>query len=72
MNLAGKVVAITGGFGQLGIAIVQAALAAGAKVAAVDVGPSPADPSALDGALALGHALLALRRPLERIGATAR
>ena len=59
MNLAGKVVAITGGFGQLGIAIVQAALAAGAKVAAVDVGPSPADPSALDGALALGGVDLA-------------
>ena len=54
MNLSGKVVAVTGGFGQLGVAVVQAALAAGAKVAALDVAPSPADPRALDGALVLG------------------
>jgi len=54
MNLSGKVVAVTGGFGQLGVAVVQAALAAGAKVAALDVAPSPADPKALGGALVLG------------------
>jgi NAD(P)-dependent dehydrogenase (short-subunit alcohol dehydrogenase family) len=54
MKLSGKVVAVTGGFGQLGVAVVQAALAAGAKVAALDVAPSPADPQALGGALALG------------------
>ena len=73
MNLAGKVVAITGGFGQLGIAIVQAALAAGAKVAAVDVGASPTDPSALGDALALGGVDLAepaaAARALETVAA---
>lgn len=59
MNLTGKVVAVTGGFGQLGIAIVQAALAAGAQVAAIGVGPSPADPKALGNALVLGGVDLA-------------
>ena len=54
MNLTGKVVVVTGGFGQLGIAVAQAALAAGAKVAALDVAPSAADPKALGSALALG------------------
>ena len=59
MDLTGKVVAVTGGFGQLGIAIVQAALAAGAKAAAIDVGPSPADAKALGNALLLGGVDLA-------------
>ncbi|MGH8117838.1 MAG: SDR family oxidoreductase [Rhodanobacteraceae bacterium] len=36
MSLAGKRVAVTGAFGSLGSAVVQAALAAGAKVAAID------------------------------------
>lgn len=59
MNLSGKVVAITGGFGQLGIAVAQAALAAGANVAALDVAPSPADPKALAHVLTLGGVDLA-------------
>ena len=59
MDLTGKVVAVTGGFGQLGIAVAQAALAAGAHVAALDVGPSPADPKALANVLTLGGVDLA-------------
>ena len=35
-------VAVTGGFGTLGLATVQAALAAGARVAAIDRAPAPA------------------------------
>ena len=52
--LNGKVVAVTGGFGQLGVAVVQGAIAAGARVAALDRAPAPADASVLNGALALG------------------
>jgi NAD(P)-dependent dehydrogenase (short-subunit alcohol dehydrogenase family) len=52
--LNGKVVAVTGGFGQLGAAVVRGAIAAGAKVAALDRAPAPADPSLLNGALGLG------------------
>ena len=54
MMLNGKVVAVTGGFGQLGLAVVRAALDAGARVAALDRAPAPADAAALGGALALG------------------
>ncbi|HET7562519.1 MAG TPA: SDR family oxidoreductase [Rhodanobacteraceae bacterium] len=43
MSLAGKRVAITGAFGSLGAAVVQAALAAGAQVAAIDRADAPAD-----------------------------
>ena len=43
MTLAGKRVAVTGAFGSLGAAVVQAALAAGAQVAAIDRAPAPAD-----------------------------
>lgn len=46
MSLAGKRVAITGAFGSLGAAAVQAALAAGAKVAAIDRADAP--PSGVD------------------------
>lgn len=42
MLLAGKRVAITGAFGSLGAAVVQAALAAGAQVAAIDRADAPA------------------------------
>jgi NAD(P)-dependent dehydrogenase (short-subunit alcohol dehydrogenase family) len=52
--LNGKVVAITGGFGQLGVAVVQGALAAGAKVAALDRAPAPATAVNLGEALVLG------------------
>ena len=43
MSLAGKRIAVTGAFGSLGAAVVQAAVAAGAKVAAIDRAPAPAD-----------------------------
>ncbi|HJP97147.1 MAG TPA: SDR family oxidoreductase [Rhodanobacteraceae bacterium] len=43
MTLEGKHVAITGAFGSLGTAVVEAALAAGAKVAAIDRADPPAD-----------------------------
>lgn len=57
--LQGKIVAVTGGFGQLGLAVVQAALEAGAQVAALDRARLPADGTALAGALALGELDLA-------------
>ena len=59
MVLKGKVVAVTGGFGQLGLAVVQAALEAGARVAALDRAQSPSDPKALGSAFALGDLDLA-------------
>ncbi|MGH8215907.1 MAG: SDR family oxidoreductase [Rhodanobacteraceae bacterium] len=43
MSLKGKRIAITGAFGSLGAAVVEAALAAGAKVAAIDRAEVPAD-----------------------------
>jgi NAD(P)-dependent dehydrogenase (short-subunit alcohol dehydrogenase family) len=73
MDLTNKVVAVTGGFGQLGVAVVQAALAAGARVAALDVAPSPADSNALGSALALGGLDLAepvaVARALDTVAA---
>lgn len=54
MLLNGKVVAVTGGFGQLGVAVVRAAIAAGAKVAALDRAPAPADGVPMGAALPLG------------------
>lgn len=42
MDLEGKAVAITGAFGTLGAAVVHAALAAGARVAAIDHASAPA------------------------------
>ena len=59
MTLQGKIVAVTGGFGQLGVAVVRAALDAGAQVAALDHARQPADAKALAGALALGDIDLA-------------
>jgi NAD(P)-dependent dehydrogenase (short-subunit alcohol dehydrogenase family) len=59
MTLQGKIVAVTGGFGQLGMAVVRAALDAGAQVAALDRAPSPADMAALASVLALGELDLA-------------
>ncbi|MBU6478637.1 MAG: SDR family oxidoreductase [Xanthomonadaceae bacterium] len=46
MSLEGKCVAITGAFGSLGAAVVQAALKAGAQVAAIDRADAP--PAAVD------------------------
>ena len=51
--LKDKVVAVTGAFGQLGAAVVQAALEAGARVAALGHGAPPSDLKALGNALAL-------------------
>ncbi len=59
MTLKGKIVAVTGGFGQLGMAVVQAALEANAQVAALDRARPPADARVLGGALALGELDLA-------------
>jgi len=59
MTLQGKIVAVTGGFGQLGTAVVRAALDARAKVAALDQARAPADTTVLGGALALGEIDLA-------------
>jgi NAD(P)-dependent dehydrogenase (short-subunit alcohol dehydrogenase family) len=42
MMLEGKSIAVTGGFGTLGAAVVRAALAAGARVAAIDRAAAPA------------------------------
>jgi NAD(P)-dependent dehydrogenase (short-subunit alcohol dehydrogenase family) len=50
MNLAGKLVAVTGAFGTLGAAVVLAAQEAGARVAAIDRAAAPA--------IALGDAAL--------------
>jgi len=55
MVLQGRVVAITGGFGQLGLAVAQAALDAGAHVAALDRARVPANAKPLAGTLALGE-----------------
>jgi NAD(P)-dependent dehydrogenase (short-subunit alcohol dehydrogenase family) len=41
MSLAGKRIAVTGAFGSLGAAVVQAALEAGAQVAAIDRAEAP-------------------------------
>ena len=53
MTLRGKAVAITGASGQLGRAVVEAALEAGARVAALDRAPAPAN-ATRDGVLTLG------------------
>ena len=55
MALDGKVVAVTGGFGQLGLAVVQAAHEAGARVAALGRSASPAQVKAPGVSLALVH-----------------
>ncbi len=56
MSLEGKRIAITGAFGSLGAAVVEAALAAGAQVAAIDRVAAPAD---MHDALAIGGVDLA-------------
>jgi NAD(P)-dependent dehydrogenase (short-subunit alcohol dehydrogenase family) len=59
MILQGKVVAVTGGFGQLGMAVAQAALEAGAHVAALDRARVPAETAALARTFAQGDLDLA-------------
>jgi NAD(P)-dependent dehydrogenase (short-subunit alcohol dehydrogenase family) len=59
MTLQGKVVVVTGGFGQLGQAVVRAALDAGAQVAALDRARARADATLPAGAFALGELDLA-------------
>ena len=59
MELQGKIVAVTGGFGQLGLAVVQAARDAGAQVAALDRARVPADVKAVADTLVLGELDLA-------------
>ena len=58
MNFKGKRVAVTGGFGSLGIATVKALQAAGARVAAIDRADAPPEPlgdAALFGGVDLGE-----------------
>ena len=54
MNLSGKRVAVTGGFGALGIATVNALQAAGAGVAAIDRAPGPPAGISIGAAKAFG------------------
>jgi NAD(P)-dependent dehydrogenase (short-subunit alcohol dehydrogenase family) len=71
--MGGRVVVVTGGFGVLGQATVQAALAAGLQVAAIDFAPAPAEASdilALGGVdlTDAGHAAKAMEAVVERFG----
>ena len=54
MDLRGKVVAVTGGFGTLAIAVVRAVQGAGARVAAIDRVAAPVDPRMLNDAMLVG------------------
>ena len=56
MNLKGKRVAVTGGFGALGAATVQALQAAGARVAAIDRADAAPASAALGAAVIFGGA----------------
>jgi len=73
MDLQGKVVAVTGGFGTLASAVVRAALAAGARVAAIDRVAAPAGAGAPEGAMVLGDvdltSLGAAESALSRVAA---
>jgi len=76
MNLQGKVVAVTGGFGSLGVAVVRAARAAGATVAAIDRAARPSGVESLTEAMlldgvdltSLAEAEIALSRVADRFG----
>jgi NAD(P)-dependent dehydrogenase (short-subunit alcohol dehydrogenase family) len=59
MNLQGKRVAVTGAFGSLGAATVQALIAAGARVAAIDRADAPPSRDSLREAIAFGGVDLA-------------
>lgn len=54
MQLQGKSIAVTGAFGSLGTAVVQALLRAGARVAAIDRAETPRDPATFAGATLFG------------------
>src|SRR5689334_15551873 len=54
MNLNGKRVAVTGGFGALGIATVNGLQSAGARVAAIDRAPGPPDGTSIGDAKRFG------------------
>jgi len=73
MSLQAKVVAVTGGFGQLGQAVVRAALDAGAQVAALDRAGPPGEGMLPEGAFALGELDLAepdtAARALDQVAA---
>lgn len=73
MGLQGKIVAVTGGFGQLGQAVVRAARDAGAQVAALDRARPPTGGALPAGALALGELDLAepdaASRALDQVAA---
>lgn len=73
MMLQGKVVAVTGGFGQLGQAVVRAALDAGAQAAALDRARAPAEGTLPAGVFALGELDLAEQdaavRALDQVAA---
>ena len=58
MKLTGKVMVVTGGFGNLGIALGVAAVESGAQVALIGRGDAPSAgklPAALSSALLLGR-----------------
>jgi len=57
MELRGKRIAVTGAFGALGAAMVESAVAAGARVAAIDRAPAPVSVAA--GVTAIGSVDLA-------------
>lgn len=59
MQLDGKRILVTGGFGALGSAVVRACIAAGAEVAAIDRADAPAQPDTLTGAHLFGRIELA-------------
>lgn len=73
MTLQSKVVAVTGGFGQLGQAVVRAALDAGAQVAALDRARPPGEGTLPKGVFALGELDLAEQdaavRALDQVAA---
>jgi NAD(P)-dependent dehydrogenase (short-subunit alcohol dehydrogenase family) len=76
LDLNGKVVAVTGGFGSLGASVGRAAMAAGASVALLDRAEASKAPADLSQALALGgidlgsdgEASTAIAQVVERLG----